>query len=229
MRTVAVIARKGGAGKTTVAINLAIAAQRRGLKTLLADSDPQRSLVDVLKGRRHTGPTIVETDSRGLFALQAWSVRAGVEALVIDTPAGQEEELAHAIVLADLSVLVLRPTLLDFAALLRTLKVIRNLRKPAMVVLNQAPPMRAGIEPPAVRKALEVLRLLRLPVSPSILRTRAAYQSALERGGSAEEQTGDVAAAKEINDLWLSVQQFGANVTLPEDVSDFIINDRALF
>src|SRR5580704_1871157 len=171
MRTVAVIARKGGSGKTTVAINLAIAAQRRGLKTLLADSDPQRSSVDVLKGRQ-VGPAVVETDSRGLFALQAWSVRAGIEALVIDTPAGEEDELAHAIVLADLSVLVIRPTLLDIAALLRTLKVIRPLRKPAMVVLNQAPPMREGVEPPAVRKAHEALRLLRLPVSPAILRTR---------------------------------------------------------
>jgi chromosome partitioning protein len=98
-----------------------------------------------------------------------------------------------------------------------------------MVVLNQAPPMRAGIEPPAVRKAHEALRLLRLPVSPAILRTRAAYQSALDRGGSAEEQTGDVAAAREINDLWLSVQQYGADVTLPEDLGDFIIADRALF
>ncbi len=230
MRTVAVIARKGGSGKTTVAINLAIAAHRRGLKTLLADSDPQRSLVDVLKGRRHIGgPAIVETDLRGLFTLQVTSLRAGIEALVIDTPAGEEEELAHAIVLADLSVLVIRPTLLDFAALLRTLRVIRHLRKRAMVVVNQAPPRRAGVEPPAVRKAHEVLRLLRLSVSPAILRTRAAYQSALERGCSAEEQTGDLAAANEINDLWLSVQQFAADVSPPEYASDHIILDRALF
>ncbi|HTX51074.1 MAG TPA: AAA family ATPase [Caulobacteraceae bacterium] len=230
MRTIAVIARKGGSGKTTVATNLAIAAHRRGLKTVLADSDRQRSAVDVLKGRRQgDGPTIVETESRGLFQLQVSSLRAGVEALVIDTPAGEEDELAHAIVLADVSVLVVRPTLLDFAALIRTLRVIRHLRKRALVVLNQAPPKRAGVEPPAVRKAQEALRLLRLPVSPAILRTRAAYQSALERGCSAEEQTGDVAAAIEIGDLWLSVQQFAADVSPPEYVSDHIINDRALF
>jgi chromosome partitioning protein len=230
MRTVAVIARKGGSGKTTVAINLAIAAHRRGLNTLLADSDPQRSAADVLKGRRHIGgPAIVETNSPGLFSLQISSLRAGIEALVIDTPAGEEDELAHAIVLADLSVLVVRPTLLDFAALLRTLKVIRHLRKRAIVVLNQAPPRRAGVEPPAVRKAQDVLRLLRLPVSPAILRTRTAYQSALERGGSAEEQTGDLAAASEINDLWLNVQQSLADVSPPEYVTDHIIRDRAIF
>ncbi len=228
MRTIAIVARKGGSGKTTVAINLAVAAHRRGLKTLLADSDPQRSLIDVLKGRRHTGPAIVETSARGLFALQMSSLRAGVEALIIDTPAGNEEELAHAIVLADLSVLVIRPTLLDFAALIRTLKVIRHLRKRAMVVLNQAPPRRAGVEPPAVRNAHEALRLLHLPVGPAILRSRAAYQSALERGCSGEEQTRDAAAAQEINDLWLSVQRFIAEVSPPEHVSNFTTYDRPI-
>jgi chromosome partitioning protein len=230
MRTVAVIARKGGSGKTTVAINLAIAAHRRGLSTLLADSDPQRSAVDVLKGRRQIGgPTVVETVSRELCALQASSVRASIEALIIDTPAGEVEELAHAIVLADVSVLVIRPTLLDFAALLRTLQVVRQLRKRAIVVLNQAPPTRAGVEPPSVRKAHDVLRLLRLPVSPAILRTRAAYQAALERGCSAEEQTSDAAAAKEIGDLWQNIQTFVADTSMPEYVRNSIINDRPLF
>jgi chromosome partitioning protein len=231
MRTIAVIARKGGAGKTTVAINLGIAAHRRGLKTLLADSDPQRSLVDVLKSRRHGDPAIVETTGPGLLALQFSSRSAGIEALVIDTAAGREEDLVHSIVLADLLLLVVRPTLLDFAALLRTLKVIRHLHKRAMVVLNQAPPRRSGIEPPAVRKAQDALRLLRLPISPAILRTRAAYQSALERGYSVEEQVGDTAAAAEINDLWSSVEQaaFGPERSPREPVDEFITNDRALF
>jgi cellulose biosynthesis protein BcsQ len=44
MRAIAVIARKGGSGKTTVAIHMAIVAHLRGRQALLADSDPQRSL-----------------------------------------------------------------------------------------------------------------------------------------------------------------------------------------
>jgi chromosome partitioning protein len=39
------------------------------------------------------------------------------------------------------------------------------------------------------------------PVAPSILRTRTAFQTALETGRSAEE-TADAAAAAEIADLW---------------------------
>jgi chromosome partitioning protein len=232
MRTIAVIARKGGSGKTTVAINLGIAAHRRGLKTLLADSDPQRSLADVLKARRGADPAIVETNGTGLLAVQLSSRRAGIDALVIDTAAGEEETFSHSIVLADLLVLVVRPTLLDFAALIRTLTVIRHLRKRAMVVLNQAPPRRSGVEPPAVRKAQDALRLLQLTVSPAILRTRAAYQSALERGCSVEEQVADAAAAAEINDLWSSVQEaaFGPSERWQrEPLREFAMGDRPLF
>ncbi len=51
MRNIAVIARKGGSGKTTVAVQLALAAHLRGLRTVLADTDPQGSSLEVLKAR----------------------------------------------------------------------------------------------------------------------------------------------------------------------------------
>ncbi|HEX3918236.1 MAG TPA: ParA family protein [Caulobacteraceae bacterium] len=215
MRTIAVIARKGGSGKTTVAVHLAIAAHLRGRRTLLADSDPQCSSSTVLKGRRAPGPSYNETSGPKLFALQVSALRDGFDTLVVDTPAGAEDELAHAIVLADLSLLVIRPTFLDFAAAIRTADVLRRLHKPGLIVLNQAPVSRAGAEPPLVKKAHEALRLMRLPVAPTIVRSRAAYQTALETGCSAEELSGAAIASQEIADLWCYVERltYGAPQT----------------
>jgi chromosome partitioning protein len=207
MRTIAVIARKGGSGKSTVAVHMAIAAHLRGRKTLIADSDPQRSSSVVLRARRGAGPEFMETSGPKLFALQVASLRAEVDALVIDTAAGAEDELAHAIVLADLSLLVIRPTFLDFAAALRTSDVMRRLHKPGLIVLNQAPVSRVGGEPPLVKKAQEALRLMRLPVAPAILRSRAAFQSALETGCSVEETAPGTPAAKEVAHLWTFVER----------------------
>jgi chromosome partitioning protein len=207
MRTIAVIARKGGAGKTTVATQLALAAHLRGYTTLLADIDPQRSSAEVMKARRDSGPDCIDATGARLAALQMSAVRAGVEAMVIDTAAGAEEEVASAIVLADLSLLVLRPTFLDLAAAIQTVDVVRRLRKPAMIVVNQAPPARGGVEAPAVKRALKALAILRLPVAPTILRARAIYQTALESGRSAEE-TDDRVAAREIAALWTFVERF---------------------
>jgi len=214
MRTIAVIARKGGSGKTTVAVHLALAAYLGGRKTLLADSDPQRSSSTVLSGRLAAGPALTDTTGAKLVGLQSAAVRAGVEAMVIDTAAGAEEDLAHAIVLADLSLLVIRPTFLDFAAAIRTAEVLRRLRKPGLMLLNQAPVARAGAEPPLVKKAQEALTMMRLPLAPTILRARAAYQTALETGASVQETAAGTPAAQEIGELWTYVERlvFGAAI-----------------
>jgi chromosome partitioning protein len=208
MRTIAVIARKGGSGKTTVAAHLALAGHLRGRATLIADTDAQRSATQVLKGRKGPGPAWAETSGPKLFALQLASQRAGTDLMVIDTPAVAEDEIGSAIVVADLSLLVIRPTFLDLAAALQTAEIIRRLRKPALIVMNQAPVQRAGIEPPAVKKALEALLLMRLPVIPVILRARAGYQTALETGRSVEELEPPTEAANEVAELWSFVETF---------------------
>jgi chromosome partitioning protein len=202
MRTIAVIARKGGSGKSTVAVHLAMAAHLRGRKVLVADTDAQRSATHALRGRREAGPGLVETSGAKLFALQNAALRAGVETLVIDTPAVVEEEISHAIVAADLCLLVIRPTFFDLAAAIQTGEIVRRLRKPVLALLNQAPSSRAG------KRALEALRVLRLPVAPVTLRARASYQSALETGRSVEELDPPTEAGLEVADLWNFVEAF---------------------
>lgn len=208
MRTVAVVGRKGGSGKTTIAAHLAIGLHLRGRRVVLADADPQRSSVEVLKGRRTSGPSAVATAGPKLFALKTASMREGAEAMVVDTPAVLEEEVAHAVVLSDLSLLVLRPTFLDLAAAVRTSEIIRRLRKPGLVIINQAPPSRGAVEPPQVKRAIEALRLLRLPAAPVVIRSRAAYQTVLENGSSAEELAAEPVAAQEMALLCAFVDRF---------------------
>ncbi len=215
MRSVAVIGRKGGSGKTTIAVHLAIGFHRRGRRTVLADADPQHSSIEVLKGRRQAGPEAIVTSGPKLFALQTAITRCGVEALVIDTPAVLEEEVAHAVVLSDLALLVVRPTFLDLAAAVRTSDIIRRLRKPGLVVLNQAPVARENVEPPLVKRSIEALRLLRLPVAPVVVRSRAAYQTVLETGGSAEELASETVAGEEMAALCAFVDRLVFGVAKP--------------
>jgi len=208
MRTIVVIGRKGGSGKTTVAVHLALGLHLRGRSTVVVDTDPQRSVVEVFKARKDSGPTVVASKGAQLFALQLSLGGGSTEAMVIDTPAVLEEEIAQAVVLADLALLVVRPTFLDLAAAVQTSDIIRRLRKPGLVVLNQAPPARGAAEAPAVLRAIEALKLLRLPVAPTVIRARAAYQTVLETGRSAEELTGEALSAMEMRTFCNFVERF---------------------
>jgi chromosome partitioning protein len=201
MRTLAVVGRKGGSGKTTVAVNLAMAAHRRGKRVLIADSDPQRSALTAVRGRTQAGPQCVATTGAKLFALQVAAVRDGYDLMLVDTPACGEEDLGHALVLSEMSLLALRPTFLDLAAAVRTVDVANRLGRPAVAVVNQAPPTRLGAESLVVKRALEALAVMRLPVAPAIIRSRLAYQTALALGRSAEE-AGDAEAGREVAALW---------------------------
>ena len=58
MRTILVANRKGGVGKTMVAITLAAALARRDGGVALADADPQKSALRWLKQRPAEAPAI---------------------------------------------------------------------------------------------------------------------------------------------------------------------------
>jgi len=201
LRTLAVISLKGGSGKTTVATHLALAAHRRGQAVMLADVDPQCSARDILAARAEPGPDVIATAGPRLLAAQFAAVGLKKDLLVIDTAAGAVEDAGEALALADLAVMVARPTLLDMAGLVRTLSLVRRLDKPHMVVINQAPIAREGVEPPVVKRALRGFDYMRAPLAPTMLRGRAIYQTALETGRSVEE-TPDKAAAREAAALW---------------------------
>jgi len=202
VKTLAVMSRKGGAGKTTVAVNLTLAARAMGVRAVLADADPMRSAHEVLRGREEAASLLVETSASKLFALTEASRRAGVELLVIDTPAAPEADVAEAVKVADLCLAVARPTYLDLAAAVLSVAVISRLGREGIIVLNQCAPARAGVEPPSVMKAFEALRFAHLPVAPTAVRARMVYQTAFAQGCAVLEIDPSGAAAQEMRALF---------------------------
>lgn len=211
-KTIAVVSRKGGGGKSTLAVHLAIAGHLRGLKTLIADTDPQCSASEVLKLRAGSGPKWAQIPARKVGAMQDFARRKGKDLLIVDTPSGGEDEINGIISLADLTLIAVRPTYLDIAAAVRTIERVRRLGRRAQLVITQAPSPRAGREMPAVLKTLEALRFTRIPVCPVVIHSRAVFQSALAEGRSAEER-GRSPAADEVDALWRHVVNELASAT----------------
>jgi chromosome partitioning protein len=85
MNIIAVVSQKGGTGKSTVSSNIAVAAGRHGLTTLLCDTDPQGSLVDWRKLRRANTPAVMAAKSTAIHPMRFAAERAGLDLMIIDT------------------------------------------------------------------------------------------------------------------------------------------------
>ncbi len=202
MRTLAVLSQKGGTGKTTLAVHLAVAAWAGHRRVLIADLDPQRSASEWRRMREGPGPGVIESKTGALFVAQQASERAGVDLMVLDTRPAADSDTAEAIRCADLCLIVLRPSFFDLKATARMVDMTRAMGRTAAFVLNQAPPRRGDREGHAVLDAVEGLREFGLPVAPTGLRARAAYQSSVAKGLTAQEVAPASAAAREIGLMW---------------------------
>ncbi|HYE45846.1 MAG TPA: ParA family protein [Caulobacter sp.] len=227
MKIISAISRKGGAGKTTIAVNLALQAHALGLKVLLIDSDPQGSTTHSLRARQAPGPRVMAAAAGKLFQTTVTAGREGYDLVIIDTPAYPEADVALAVNCADLCLAVCRPTFLDIASVAQSAEMIRRLRRTAAVVLNQTPPARGDIEAPAVRKAIEALEVIGLPMAATVA-SRLAYQQSLANGCSAAEW-GSEASDRELGRLWLAVERLiAAPPTASADAGPVRSTARAL-
>jgi chromosome partitioning protein len=107
--------------------------------------------------------------------------------------------------LADLSLMVVRPSTFDLRAVRETAEAVARLGRPAWFVLNQAPSRRNGKEVEAVREAVRQLESYGFPVAPIGLRSRVGYQAGMAAGKSAMEVDPESIASAEICALWNAV------------------------
>lgn len=211
MEAVAVLSEKGGAGKTTVTVHLAVAALLAGLDVAIIDLDPQTSAADWADQRgKDSVPEAVAIPPARLGKLLADLRSNGVDLVLIDTPREANNAGYIASEAADFVLIPFKRGGFDFRALKRTLDLCRVANKRPCLLLNG---MRIGatrIEADA-REALAA-KILELKhdcdIAPVVFHDRAAYVTASITGKTAQETdpASDAAAEIEALFLWLAGQ-----------------------
>ncbi|MGA8651130.1 MAG: ParA family protein, partial [Xanthobacteraceae bacterium] len=138
MHTIALVSRKGGTGKSTLAIGLAGAALEAGHKVCLLEADPLGTVSNWRRRRTSTEPT-VETihDGYMLFHRVQALAHRGITLTIIDTAGGWSDACTGAMAAADFCLIPTRPSPADIDAAAPTLAAVRESGKPFAFVLNQ--------------------------------------------------------------------------------------------
>jgi chromosome partitioning protein len=199
MQTIAIVSQKGGAGKTTLAVNLAAQAARSGI-ALIIDTDPQATASRWGEWRQGRDPEVIDCGAPTLLAGKlAKAAELGADLVVTDTPPHADAMARQAARLADLVLIPCRPRAFDLAAIEATAELVKSSRKPAFVVFNAGPPR----APVIYREAADLIcEGFGLPIAPIVLPERAAFHHSSATGHTAPEHDADGKAAAEIQALW---------------------------
>jgi chromosome partitioning protein len=201
--------RKGGAGKTTLAAQLAIAWARQGARVAVLDIDPQGSLaawIDLRRARLGT-----EAIGFDFAALPGWRAAQWVEdraretdLVLIDGPPHAETEARIAVRVAGLVLVPVQPSPLDLWATEATLKMARDERRRALIVLNRVPPRSSLTDEIAA-----ALAGAGVPIAAARIGNRVALARAMALGLGVVESAGTASASTEINALAKEVRALG--------------------
>ncbi|BAZ19070.1 conserved CobQ/CobB/MinD/ParA domain protein (plasmid) [Calothrix sp. NIES-4071] len=197
MKTIAIVSRKGGSGKTTLAVHVAVAASLNKKQTAIIDLDPQASASGWGDSREDESPAVVSAQASRLTHVLDAAVENGAEIIVIDTSPHSETAALAAIRAADLILIPCRPAIFDLRAISDTIDLVKMANKSAFVILNAVPPKGSLGE-----EARTAISKHDIEICPFKITQRMAFVHAVTAGLSVQEYEPGSKAADEIKSLY---------------------------
>jgi chromosome partitioning protein len=211
MQIISVLGQKGGSGKTTLALALAVRAVKAGRNVAVLDLDTQGSARKWAKRRATETPAVARRDPYELQETVEALREGGADLVIVDTPGKIEAAATAAAKVADLVLIPVRPTALDLDALDGLNDLLRVAGDPlAYVVLNAVPPQGRAYE--SARAIVE--QKYSLKVCPIFWTQRAIFAAAMIDGKTAGEHEPKGKASEEIEKLYSLVVSISQNLNM---------------
>ena len=197
MKIISVLSQKGGAGKTTLVVHLAVAASLDGKSTAVIDLDAQANAAEWGDSREADNPAVTSAQAARLPKILEAALDAEADVVIIDTPARSESTALAAAKCADLVLSPCRPSVFDLQAIRMTADLTKLVNAPTRVVINAAQSRGTRAD-----EAEQALTGLGLEVLPQRLGIRNAFSDAIGLGQSAQEYEPRGKAAEEFANLY---------------------------
>jgi len=202
MRSLVFLSQKGGSGKTTLAVHIAVAAEASRERVVLIDTDPQVSASAWRQVRMEEYPIVEKATASTLARVLERAQHERATLAVIDTAPHTTPGVDVIAASADFLLIPCRPSAFDLAAIASSVQVAKAAGKPAAFILNAC-----DARAPEVAEAREVLMGHAIPVAPIDVGHRRAFSRAISSGRAVTEFEAHGKAAKEITMLWKWIRQ----------------------
>lgn len=216
MKVVAIVSQKGGAGKTTMALSLAVAAQRSGQSVLVIDLDPQATATKWADRRTADTPVVTSAQAARLAHILKTAADNAADLVIIDTPPRVEQSSLAAAKSADLILIPCLPAINDLETLSTTMELLKYANEPKAVVVLNGVPARGSRKD----QAENVVRDMVIPIAPVTFGHRTAFPDAAALGQTAQEYDPSGKAADETSKLYKFMCKLLNTKTLEEENTD---------
>ena len=204
---ITIASQKGGVGKSTVAINLALGfAGLPGKPTVaLVDADEQRSCIETLQGHGRDNLTLYEASEKPHKVIE----QLKQQVIFVDTPPHSHETMYQAAAISDLIIIPLQPSPLDIRGIAQTVKALQVIKEKfnpnlhCRFLVNRLAPRTVLAN--EIRETLS--SAYPFTVMKTMLHNREAYKQSLITGLSVIEFDKASPAAQEIKHLLLEINR----------------------
>ena len=200
-KVITISQQKGGTGKTTLAVHLAMAfIKYHNLKVAIIDTDPQGSLGKwfMIRSEKNVSNENLTFKTASLWGAQYESktLKNDHDIIVIDTPPKIESDARPAIEASDLVLIPMAASHVDFWATGAIVEIAKKANKKILVQIN-----RSSQRSKLINKTNEFIKSLDLSSTKTIIGNRQIYTSAMGEGKTAVEKQKKGAAVEEIKNL----------------------------
>ena len=200
-KVITISQQKGGTGKTTLAVHLAMAfIKYHNLKVAIIDTDPQGSLGKwfMIRSERKVSNENLTFKTASLWGAQYESktLKNDHDIVIIDTPPKIESDARPAIEAADLVLIPMAASHVDFWATGAIVEIAKKANKKILAQIN-----RSSQRSKLIDKTKDFIKSLDLQSTETIIGNRQIYTSSMGEGKTAVEKQRKGNAVDEIKKL----------------------------
>ena len=200
-KVITISQQKGGSGKTTLAVHLALAfIKYHSLKVAVIDTDPQGSLGKwfMIRTEKKIPSDNLTFKTASLWGAQYESktLKKDHDIVIIDTPPKIESDARPSIESADLVLIPIAASHVDFWATGAIVDIAKKANKKILIQIN-----RSSQRSKLISKTNEFIKSLDLSATKTIIGNRQIFAASMGEGKTAIEKQKKSNAVEEIKNL----------------------------